>query len=1460
MCRVVWLSSKMILVALRRSIGRLLLLLLLMVNPVGAATDCSKSAVDIVFAVDQSGSIGVTNFAKLKAYLVQRVNLIPFSDAAGPRVAILGFSTTVTLYCDMRFDKASLLTCIDSVPYVAGWTNTPEAITQAGAELTRANCGASRTCVIELITDGDPNLGPGNALDPTQLEAESQQRAATEKGGGRVINAVGLGTSKGLTASFLSSLTSTPTASHWARIDDYDNLELYAVKVAKNCGVSTATPCAQLPVDTVFAVDQSPSIGAANFAKLKAYLVQRVNLIPFSDGTGPRVAVLGFAGTVTLHCDMRFDKASLLNCIDQMPYTGSGTNTPEAIKQAGAELTRANCDPATRICLIELVTDGEPNLGPSHSLNPTQLEALTLQYATTEKGKRTIINAVGLGTSTGLQARFLSGVASAPSQDHWARIDDYDNLEVYASKVARTCGLTTGVDCDILPVDTVFALDQSGSIGAANFAKLKAYVAARINLIPFSSATGPRVAILGFHTTVAVHCDMRSDKVSLLACIDQMPYPAGWTNTPEAIKQSGAELARAGCDGTARICVIELVTDGEPNLGPTNALNPTQLETLSLQHATTEKEKGTIINAVGVGTSTGLTSGFLGSVASTPAGSHSARIDDYDNLNRHAMQVSKTCGLDTAINCDILPVDTVFVVDQSGSIGATNFVKLKEYLLKRISLIPFSNAAGPRVAILGFSTEVTLYCDMRSDHDSLVTCVHQIPYVEGWTNTPEAIRQSGAELTRAGCDGVARVCLIELVTDGQPNLGPTYALSPAQLQAQSLQYAADEKGKGTFFNALGVGSSSGLSESFLASVASTPAGSHAARIDDYDSLDLHALKVSKTCGLDAAANCGILPVDTVFALDQSGSIGAVDFAKLKAYVAARINLIPFSSATGPRVAILGFHTTVAVHCDMRSDKVSLLACIDQMPYPAGWTNTPEAIKQSGAELARAGCDGVARICLIELVTDGEPNLGPTNALNPTQLETQSLQHATTEKGKGTIINAVGVGTSTGLTSGFLGSVASTPAGSHSARINDYDNLEIHALKVSKTCGLTTGVDCNVLPVDTVFVLDQSGSIGAANFAKLKAYVAARITRIPFSSATGPRVAILGFHTTVAVHCDMRSDKVSLLACIDQMPYPAGWTNTPEAIKQSGAELARAGCDGTARICVIELVTDGEPNLGPTNALNPTQLETLSLQHATTEKGKGTIINAVGVGTSTGLTSGFLGSVASTPAGSHSARIDDYDNLEIHAMKVSTTCGLNAQVDCDALPVDTVFVVDQSGSIGATNFVKLKEYVAARIKAMPFSSGSGPRAAVIGFHTTVEVYCQISSDSSSLLNCVNQMPYPEGWTNTPEAIQAAGAELARAGCDPLQRICVIEVITDGRPNLGPTNALNPDQLQAQSLEYGSSEKAKGYRINAVGVGGDKGLSPRFLEGLASAPTARHWARIDDYDNLELHAKKVPRPKN
>ena len=105
-------------------------------------------AVDAMLVVDRSGSIGTPNWQKVVEYMKDRVGRTDFTDARGNRLGIVVYSTWSLVVCDMQYDAAALLACIDGIVYTGGWTNTAQGIWDAGAQLQQ-HSSSSRKRVIE---------------------------------------------------------------------------------------------------------------------------------------------------------------------------------------------------------------------------------------------------------------------------------------------------------------------------------------------------------------------------------------------------------------------------------------------------------------------------------------------------------------------------------------------------------------------------------------------------------------------------------------------------------------------------------------------------------------------------------------------------------------------------------------------------------------------------------------------------------------------------------------------------------------------------------------------------------------------------------------------------------------------------------------------------------------------------------------------------------------------------------------------------------------------------------------------------------------------------------------------------------------------------------------------------------------------------------------------------------------
>ena len=113
----------------------------------------------------------------------------------------------------------------------------------------------------------------------------------------------------------------------------------------------------------------------------------------------------------------------------------------------------------------------------------------------------------------------------------------------------------------------MFVLDSSGSIGSTNFQKMRNFVKTVINDLDI----GPRrtqVGVIVFSNTASVsfHLNSYSDRQSLMAAVDRIPYIGSGTKTADALYlliNQGFVGARPKNQGVPRVAMV--VTDGKSN-------------------------------------------------------------------------------------------------------------------------------------------------------------------------------------------------------------------------------------------------------------------------------------------------------------------------------------------------------------------------------------------------------------------------------------------------------------------------------------------------------------------------------------------------------------------------------------------------------------------------------------------------------------------------------------------------------------------------------------------------------------------------------------------------------------------------------------------------------------------------------------------------------------------------------
>jgi uncharacterized protein YegL len=176
-----------------------------------------------------------------------------------------------------------------------------------------------------------------------------------------------------------------------------------------------------------------------------------------------------------------------------------------------------------------------------------------------------------------------------------------------------------------------------------------------------------------------------------------------------------------------------------------------------------------------------------------------------------------------------------------------------------------------------------------------------------------------------------------------------------------------------------------------------------------------------------------------------------------------------------------------------------------------------------------------------------------------------------------------------------------------------------------------------------------------------------------------------------------------------------------------------------------------------------------------------------------------------------------------------TCGC-------ARPLDIVFMIDESGSVGPTNFALLKTFVNAIVGILKVSP-DGTHVGVIRFASTatVEFLLNTHLTTPAVQNAITNIVYHGGGTNMNSALTLALNNLflasngARSGSD-VAKVAVL--LTDGHE--GNTGAVATAQLMRDA----------GIRVMAVGIG----LNVNYNYLLSIVLTADNLFNATDFSQL------------
>ncbi|XP_057711865.1 collagen alpha-1(VII) chain isoform X3 [Corythoichthys intestinalis] len=131
---------------------------------------------------------------------------------------------------------------------------------------------------------------------------------------------------------------------------------------------------------------------------------------------------------------------------------------------------------------------------------------------------------------------------------------------------------------------------------------------------------------------------------------------------------------------------------------------------------------------------------------------------------------------------------------------------------------------------------------------------------------------------------------------------------------------------------------------------------------------------------------------------------------------------------------------------------------------------------------------------------------------------------------------------------------------------------------------------------------------------------------------------------------------------------------------------------------------------------------------------------------------------------------------------TSTATTSSRADCSQTKLDLVFLVDESSSIGANNFDKMKDFIVRVVTHFPLIGQEGTQIAVVHFSDEPRIEFQLNhhKDRNSVLRGIKGLHYGGGNTKTGKGISYVLQEMFQESLGMRRDVAhVLVLITDGR---------------------------------------------------------------------------------
>ncbi|KTG32498.1 hypothetical protein cypCar_00018712 [Cyprinus carpio] len=810
--------------------------------------DCSSAQVaDIVFIVDESGSITRSNFDLVKRFLHRTISGLEVkSDSVRVGMILYNDKPSAEFYLDTFVNKSDILNYIKIIPYRGGGTSTGAALKFVKDNIFTKTRGSRKAVGVKqiavVITDGK------SQDDVTAPAAELRRSGVT-------VYALGV---KNASVEELKKIGSYPERQFVFNVDSFQMLTSLEKSLRKSlCKVVVdrgfdknnrfilKQGCVNTEeADIYFLLDHSSS-NRADFKDVKKFILDFLQLF----NIGPnrvRVGVVKVEHDPTLQFSLTEHKnrASLEAAVNNINQPNGGTETGKALTYMASLFSQAKASRSAKVQeILIVITDKESQDEVSEPAAELSIQGVSV-YA--------------IGVRDANQDELLKMTADATKQFY---VSNYDALNALKNEIVTD--ICSQEACKNKVADIMFLIDGSSSIYSLDFTSMKTFITKVVNgtvigkdhvhigVVQFSDNPQQQFPLNRFY-----------NKDEVEEAINSIKQLTGNTYTGKALSfiSKYFDKSNGGRPDVPQFLVV--ITDGEAHdavAAPAKAI----------------RDKGVTIFSIGVGS---VNTTQLWEISGTRDKVYMER--DFDALQSIDKNLQfKLCSTETGCPSTQL-ADVIFLVQCTRRIRIQEFEIIKTFLISVVNSTQIGDNLI-RIGVIVYSgTPNQFTLNQYNNKRQVVEAIKTLKSPPGNDNTAKALgyslnyfsEENGGRQKR----GIPQILFI--ITDGN-------ARDQENLRARADEFEAK------YINVYGIGVAR-AQESELEMISKNK--NKIFHVDNYAGLQTLQTNISSVLCNATKPECQKEVADLVFLIDGSESISEESWRTMIAFLLNVVNQLRIS--------------------------------------------------------------------------------------------------------------------------------------------------------------------------------------------------------------------------------------------------------------------------------------------------------------------------------------------------------------------------------------------------------------------------------------------------------------------------------------------------------------------------------------------------------------------------------------